>query len=193
MGEAEEPIQIHIPADLQSYNVSLPVLLSSRPNAQALAAGAFVFAHAPESKTPRLLLIQREAKDGSLAGKWEIPGGGCETSDPTIFHSAARELYEEAGLHMTRVLAKVGKDNVFNTRSGLRVAKLSFEVVVREEANGGVPLAQIPVELSDEHQAFAWVSEEELDNRRFPITHPEQKLAIVEAFRGHTARKEQET
>ncbi|KXJ87938.1 hypothetical protein Micbo1qcDRAFT_215248 [Microdochium bolleyi] len=51
---------------------------------------------------PRVLLVQRAPHD-SMPLKWEVPGGGCDEDDPSILHSCARELLEEAGLRATAV------------------------------------------------------------------------------------------
>jgi 8-oxo-dGTP pyrophosphatase MutT (NUDIX family) len=185
-----EPITLHIPASLTTYNKPAADLLVDHSGARAMAVGAYVFAHPTtlDGTGPRLLLVRREKGDGVLAGKWEIPGGGCDASDPTVFHSTARELFEEAGLHMTSAVDKAASDNYFLTRSKLSVVKLNFEVRVKEAVDG-VALETIPVELSNEHQGFAWATEAEIsDDSKYPMTHPEQKQSIIEAFQHHRAR-----
>lgn len=181
-----QPITLHIPPALAEYNKTAASLLTNR-KAKAVAVGAFVFAHPPDGEA-RLLLVQREKGDGRLAGKWEVPGGGTEDRDPTVFHSTARELFEEAGLHMTSAVDKVGSDHYFLTRGGLSVVKLSFEVRVQEPVDG-VALENIPVALSDEHQSFVWATEADLhDEEKYPTTHPEQRQANLTAFKQHKAR-----
>ena len=44
--------------------------------------------------------------------KWEVPGGAVDLEDETIRNSAARELWEEAGLvvrHFVRRIREVGE------------------------------------------------------------------------------------
>ena len=188
MAASAEPITIHIPPNLTSYARHNSDILTDR-DAKGVAVGAFVFAHPPhDHRTTYMLLIQRPTTDGTLASKWEVPGGGTEDYDPTILHSTARELFEEVGLHMTSVVDKVGVDHYFSTRSGLRVVKLSFEVRVQETTDN-VPLESIPVELSHEHQSFAWATQADVEEDKYPITHPEQREQILEAFRQHVARQ----
>ena len=177
---AEEPIQIHVSADIARYAKPFKALLPDRTPAQGMAVGGFVFAH-PPADSPRILLVQREKRDGRLAGKWEVPGGGCEDSDPTVLHSLAREVFEEAGLHMTGVVRKVGADQHFKTRSGLQVVKLSFEITIKE-IEGSVHIDEVPVELSSEHQGFAWATRAEVEEDKYPMTHPEQRAYILQSF-----------
>ncbi|KAI9720166.1 MAG: hypothetical protein M1812_002984 [Candelaria pacifica] len=86
---------------------------------------------------PCLLLVQRSLDD-TLPDRWEIPGGSCDTTDPTLFHSLAREVFEETGLHVTRIVREVGPGERFQTgnphskQPPKTWLKLSFEVEVEE-------------------------------------------------------------
>lgn len=167
---------------LSSFAVPVSTYLSSLPESpsqpQAIAAGALIF-----SPANKILLVQRAASD-SRPHLWEVPGGGVDASDATILHGVAREVFEETGLAVIRVKrlipAEGGHGRTFVTSRGLRIVKLEFEVMVRE---GDVKLDE------KEHQAFAWVGEEECRAGRtteglvFRFTARGQEESILEGFR----------
>jgi 8-oxo-dGTP pyrophosphatase MutT (NUDIX family) len=153
-----------------SFAVPYETYLSTHPGekfkCKYIATGALVF----DASTPRrILLIQRAAHD-SMPSRWEIPGGGCDKEDPSILHSAARELWEEAGLTATNIGPQVGDGYFFLSRSG-----------------------KLDVELDpSEHQNYAWAAEEEVMARKvgdveLKFTTREQEAVVLEAFR---ARRE---
>lgn len=92
---------------------------------------------------PRLLLVQRAATERAFPNLWEIPGGSTETFDRSILHSVAREVFEETGLHLTRIVRQVGEGVEFQSakqitdENGLSkprksYLKLTFEIEVAE-------------------------------------------------------------
>ncbi len=168
--------------------------------------------------TPHLLLVQRAANERSYPNKWEVPGGSCEASDPTVLHSLARETFEETGLRLTKVTRQIGSGVDFVTGYGARTkswCKLSFEIEVAEilgcvlncgklgghgmmgpkedVAEGEADRADgcgVTVTLDpEEHQAYAWVSEKEIRDGNYAIMTAEQKDLMLEAF---TLRKADE-
>ncbi|KAI4204794.1 MAG: hypothetical protein LQ350_000860 [Teloschistes chrysophthalmus] len=180
MDAANEPIQLHIPPSLTAFTVNVPTFLANNPRYNRLACSAFIFATPPSSPSttlqqePHLLLIHRSAHDSHFPSFWETPGGTAETTDPTVLHSLAREVYEETGLRVTRFLAQVGNGSDFlHCEPGDSMVyyglKLSFVVEVAEvDENGGnggegKGLEGIPVRLDpEEHQGFVWAREEEV-------------------------------
>lgn len=62
---------------------------------------------------------------------WEVPGGTCETSDPTIFHTLSREVFEETGLLVSAIKEQVG-DLECSSLKGVRWAKMCFIVSVMD-------------------------------------------------------------
>ncbi|KND91803.1 hypothetical protein TOPH_03460 [Tolypocladium ophioglossoides CBS 100239] len=180
-------------ASVADFNVPLGTYLASHPEFDAIATGALVTSrHGSGSHQLLLLLIQREAHD-SMPSRWEIPGGACDHEDATLLHGLARELWEETGLLLRRVVARVTQGSgarglgkgaedgaVFVTRRGLRVIKYSFLVDVEQ-----------PPEIKldpNEHQRFLWATEEECRARRvgdvdITFTMDQQTATIMEGFR----------
>ncbi len=159
-------------------------------------ASAVIFdSHSNSSPPLRILLVQRAALD-SMPYEWELPGGGIDGEDVSILNGCVREVKEETGLTVLRVVRRVteGADGepftVFTNSRGTRVfCKFAFEVEV--EDNSKITLAP------DEHQDWVWASEEEVvegrmgsaDGKRIPLTAPHVRRIIMEAFR---MRKEDE-
>lgn len=194
----EAVVKIHISPDLQAYACPPSTYLSSHSQYSTLGVGAFIFAHASDSPplptSPRLLIVQRAATETGFPNLWEVPGGGVESSDPTIFHSVARETFEETGLKLTRIIREIGDGNVFPTRSGKLCKKFNFEIEVAtthdSERQGG--MLHGGHSISDygalikldpvEHQAYAWLSEAELHQNTYPITTPDHRQVLIDAF-----------
>ncbi len=54
-------------------------------------------------KDDKILVVRRVAYDDTLAGEWELPGGGVDPGE-TIEQGALRELREETGLLVDKVI-----------------------------------------------------------------------------------------
>jgi len=146
--------------------------LSSKLRYRMIATGALVF-----SESKKVLLVQRASHD-SMPLLWETPGGACDDDDASILHSAARELWEEAGLTTVRVIGVAGEEYVFCTRNGTMVGKFTFVMEVDKGEE---------VKLSDEHAAYVWASNEEVlaekvGDLKIPFTTREQKDIILKGF-----------
>lgn len=150
-------------------------------NIDGLATGNIVF-----NEEGKVLVVQR-ASDDSMPNRWEIPGGGVDDEDPTVFGGAARELWEEARLVAKRFnhVVTEGPDQkpgqVFpNSTRTKKWCQFSFDVQVESCEN---------VKLDPkEHQAFAWATEDEIrdqliGDRQHPITNQHTQAHILEAFR----------
>jgi 8-oxo-dGTP pyrophosphatase MutT (NUDIX family) len=217
-------IQIHIPSHLQSFAIPLSQFRAQRSQSEyrILVVGACIFStrsppfsfipvntsnadratsedastdiNEKEFPEPHILLIQRVGKD-SMANKWEIPGGGIDDTDPTILHGLAREVFEETGLHLTRVVDLIEMQECLWRRG--KYCKWSFEIEVAEippphrshtphqhdekPADGVKDLASIPIILDpEEHQSFAWVTEDKVNE--YSITTKEQKWVIEKSL-----------
>ncbi|KAI0530163.1 NUDIX hydrolase domain-like protein [Xylaria digitata] len=130
---------------------------------------------------PRVLLLQRAASDSS-PNKWEPPGGACDDDDESILHTAARELWEEAGLEAARILGLAGDPYDFSISIG-EVRQFNFAVSIKTE-NGMLPAVKLNPE---EHQRFVWATESEVRARNInginlEFTAEEVERAVLLAF-----------
>lgn len=189
---------------LSYFNIPLADFTAARPEFENFGVGGYIFSEdadppsEPASPSPpRILLIQRALTD-SMPGCWEGPGGASEPGeDSTLLDGVAREVLEETGLHVSRVVGLVSVDSWTHTRRNgekLRIAKYSFLVevyeAVRQTAAGvqlSVPREEIPVQLVEsEHRAFDWATEEDVrdslnSSEGLPLT-PHQAPNILRAF-----------
>lgn len=139
-----------------ALGVSRKDFLSTRTPVMGSITGALVFSKV--TGPDRILLIQRAAHD-SMPLRWEIPGGACDDEDATLFYGLARELWEEAGLRLKRVVRQVGAESTFFTRRGLPVVKITFETEV-EGSSTPDGLAEVTLD-ANEHVRFLWATEDE--------------------------------
>lgn len=129
-----------------------------------LATGVVIFSkHHPPASEPRILLVQRSPTD-SMPLKWEIPGGAVDAGEK-VLTGAAREVREETGLVVTRILSLVVHDEagghgegidggyLIRTTRGKLIPKYTFLADV--EDSGCVRLDP------EEHQDYVWATEEE--------------------------------
>ena len=91
----------------------------------------------------KILAVRRAAND-FLGGTYELPGGGVDAGE-TLPESVARELAEETGLRLKRIISTF-EGFEYTTPKKPKVRQLNFLV----EADGEVV-------LSDEHDAAEWV------------------------------------
>ncbi|KAK4446176.1 NUDIX domain protein [Podospora aff. communis PSN243] len=174
------------------WHVPMRQWLQERDPASTLtsvASGVVVF-----NAEDRVLLVQRASHD-SMPNLWEVPGGAVDEEDATILHGAARELWEEAGLVLTRINRFIPEGRQddryevkledlgyrFTNRAGTKlVCRFAFEAEV--ESCDKVTLDP------NEHQDYVWASEEEIrtqkiGDRGIPLTGPFGLSMLLTAFR----------
>ncbi|KAB8078610.1 NUDIX hydrolase domain-like protein [Aspergillus leporis] len=186
-----ENLTFTIPPHLNEYNVPFSTFKASNPQWTNFVVGGLVFSRSPpkapkeekcEDNQPRVLLLQRALTD-SLPGYWEGPGGGCEDTDETILAAVAREVVEESGLHVSRIVDLVGVEPWTKEKNGTMfyVVKFTFLVEVYEAqgvfGEDGEKQGEEKVEVEgealkqwedrvrlepSEHSAFEWATEEEV-------------------------------
>ncbi|KAK1149722.1 hypothetical protein N8T08_005276 [Aspergillus melleus] len=166
---------------LHQYALPLSTFRASNPQHTHFVVGGVIYSSTCQNTTPyppntnnpptnpkstpnpptRVLLLQRSQHD-SLPGFWEGPGGLCEVTDDSILAGAAREVYEESGLHVSRFVDLIAVDEWTRVKSDevIRAAKFTFLVEVEEaEAVGWEERVKLE---QDEHEEFVWATEEEV-------------------------------
>jgi 8-oxo-dGTP pyrophosphatase MutT (NUDIX family) len=82
---------------------------------------------------------------------WDIPGGRLAADeDITLEQALKREILEETGMPLTGTPVLLTAQDILNKSADLHVIRLTYSVTAT-----GTP------HLSEEHQAFAWLSFQE--------------------------------
>lgn len=93
----------------------------------------------------KILVVRRVAHDDTLAGEWELPGGGVDSGE-TIEQGATRELNEETGLEIDEILGTFeGFD--YTTPKKPKARQVNFKVTVKP---GDIRLT--------EHDKYRWIT-----------------------------------
>ncbi|KAJ3497155.1 hypothetical protein NLJ89_g10386 [Agrocybe chaxingu] len=157
--ERQDPIPISESA--HSFNVPLAELRSQHQNKRLVAGVAIVGKNAADPATRKLLLIRRSATESVYPLMYEIPGGGAEDEDDTIIATAAREVKEETGLTIVRILQPF-EGFEYATRKGQAV-QFNFMAEVESGLDAEVRLNP------SEHEDYAWVGPDD-DLSKYPMT-----------------------
>ncbi len=163
-------------------NDTLADFLRQNPQFQRLVVSAVII------HRDKLLIVQRSADEVSYRNKWEIPGGSVDPSDPSIRDALVREVFEETGLHVDKILTeRMGNGTVFRTgrRNHMKTwLKNSYVVEVRRGSwDNPVAVTLDP----KEHQNFLWVTKEQVlrddvDGYRLEFVSEEQKNVMLLGF-----------
>ncbi|KAL1839360.1 hypothetical protein VTJ49DRAFT_1595 [Mycothermus thermophilus] len=165
------------------YTASLEEYLTAHPHLAGLIVSA-VIPHAD-----RILIIQRAAHDG-FPLKWEIPGGGVDSTDANILQAVHREVFEETGLMVSEVLG-VAETLEFDGSNARRWRKITFLVSVGSHGSGEViPRVNLDAE---EHVDWAWVTEREVlagraEGKQIDFAYDTQRQLLLDAFSKLRAR-----
>jgi 8-oxo-dGTP pyrophosphatase MutT (NUDIX family) len=168
--------------DLAPFSVTLPAYLSSNPTISRLLVSAVVV-HS-RGATPRTLLVQRAASDG-FPLQWECPGGSVDSSDLTILHALQRELFEETGLALTRVVALLDDSVEFQWGAGM-CRKVTFVASVGDLGPDGRGTPSVALN-PEEHADFVWAGAEDVrlglcQGREIKFAYETTKDMILAAF-----------
>jgi 8-oxo-dGTP diphosphatase len=99
--------------------------------------------------------VHRRAHDRALfPGCWDIPGGHLE-GEETPLEALAREVYEETGWHLAKVVAHLG-ECVWTGDDG--VLRREFDYLVEVKGDLSAPRLERP-----KHIEYGWVGPDELD------------------------------
>lgn len=105
-------------------------------------------------KDGKVLILQRHKDEDIYPGMWELPSGKRESLEPSET-SLLREVKEEAGLDVEIIMPI----SIFD----YQIEKLD-EIRDSTQVNFLVrPIGDSEVQLSPEHQSFAWVDRDELE------------------------------
>lgn len=109
-------------------------------------------------KIDSILMLRRSSNETSMHGLWELPGGKVEGGE-SIFSTANNELHEETGLTDTQIY------HLMEFAHETHDKKYYFAV-----GNHDGDLHDVT--LSDEHDAYAWMTVKEIMERpRDKISH----------------------
>ncbi|CAA7268598.1 unnamed protein product [Cyclocybe aegerita] len=162
----QDPISISESA--LPLNVPLAELRTQNQNKRLVAGVAIVAKSSPDSTAMKLLLIRRASTEDVYPLMYEIPGGGAEDEDDSIIATAVREVKEETGLTIVRILQSF-EGFEYATRKG-RAIQFNFMA----EVEGGLD-AEVKLNPS-EHEDYAWVGPDD-DLSKYPMT--ESMLTVV--------------
>ncbi|CAL5873048.1 uncharacterized protein PFLUO_LOCUS7317 [Penicillium psychrofluorescens] len=179
---------------LEYFKQPLAAFTTARPEFDSFGVGAYTFSTCSRQDadhTPHILLLQR-ARTDSMGGCWEGPGGAYEPEiDATLLDGVVREVLEESGLHVSRIVELVAVDSWLHTRRSdgtkERIAKYTFIVEVHEamHQSKAVPYEDMLVRMeASEHQAFEWAVE---DDVRLSLTPGQGPYKFPLACIGHQA------
>lgn len=192
------PTSYTVHPDLTPFLAPVPAFLASTTEIDAMITGALI-------TNPRgeILLLRRAAHD-SWPLLWEVPGGSVDPTDANLIAAAVRELHEESGLAAKRVLRAVHMSPAAALAGAKEMdrvdesARMVGDVVLFKvgEVRWGKLTVWVEVESwegvridPEEHEDWAWVSEEEArrerfrDGREFEFVSDGVKRSVLEGFR----------
>src|SRR3989338_4124852 len=118
----------------------------------------------------KVLILQRSQNENVYPGIWELPGGKREPLESSE-DSLVREIKEETSMNVKLIMPFSVFDYQIEKLDETRDStQINFLVALTGNDN---------ISLSEEHQAFAWITFKEID--KYNITE-ETKNAIKKAF-----------
>ncbi|KAI5816873.1 NUDIX hydrolase domain-like protein [Pyronema omphalodes] len=165
---------------LGDLELSPAVILRDNPHLTSLAIGAFVFTSTEQDLPTRLLLIRRCKDEAAFPDKWEVPGGGVESSDVSLHDTVVREVKEETGLEVAEIRDCFGFIE-FPGRFGRVWRKYNFLVRVK----GGQEVVTDPLE----HSEYTWATIEEV--RTIEMTTEDHRETVLGVFEKMAERRKE--
>lgn len=140
--------------------------MSNKKNVQKIVLGGVVV------KDNKVLILQRHKNETVYPNIWELPSGKKELLEQSE-NSLLREVKEETGLDIEIIMPfSVFDYQIENPKGIYDTTQVNF--LARPLKSSG------EVELSVEHQAFAWINENEIDE--YNLTE-KTKDVIKKAFK----------
>lgn len=130
---------------------------------QKLIAGAFIV------KDGRFLIVRRASTEDFMAGFDEVPSGHVDDGE-TIDEALAREIYEETGLIISRI---VTYSNSFDYTSGSGKKSRQYNFIIEIE-DGEITLNPA------EHSEYKWIDPKSPEFRSLNLSD-ETRMCIAEA------------
>lgn len=121
-------------------------------------------------KNNKILIIQRHKNEDTLPNIWELPSGRRKLLEP-LEHSLIREVKEEVGLNIKIIMPFSIFDYQIEKPDEIRDS-IQINFLVKPGDNSGIKLSQ-------EHQAFAWIKEDEIN--KYNLTE-KTKSVLKKAF-----------
>ena len=120
-------------------------------------------------KDNKILILKRHENEKILPGMWELPSGKLEFNERP-HEGVLREVKEETGIDAEVISPFDVFDYIIEKGDSKRHSvQINFLLKMVSET----------VKISDEHQDYAWVSQEELDN--FEVSE-KTKNTLLKAF-----------
>lgn len=130
---------------------------------QKIVVGGAVF-----NKDRKLLILQRTADEEAYPNIWELPGGSREPLE-SCETTLVRELKEEAGIDVKPIEVFSSFNYIVQKPDLIRdTTQIGFiaELVSDNE-----------VVISNEHQNYAWILEEDIKN--YDVTEETKKVLLI--------------
>jgi 8-oxo-dGTP diphosphatase len=121
----------------------------------------------------RAFVHRRGYNRALFPGAWDIPGGHVDSGETPI-DTLAREIYEETGWRLRRVVSKLGETT---WTGGDGISRREIDFLVEVDGDLGTPRLERP-----HHVESAWVNLDELD--RLTDNRPEHVLVRDIVARG---------
>ncbi|KAI9923376.1 hypothetical protein MW887_009926 [Aspergillus wentii] len=193
---------LHCETDLSAFRViESPHQFGFYDTSFCIRVSAHVFSWPDDGKNetagflkPHILLLQRAPCDTN-PGFWEVAGGRIEKQDEKPRSALEREVQEETGLQLSRVIHALPTLTWRRSREGgwqewvglpyiieVSEAETSNPHANSEGVSQSVTKWEDAVRLNPkEHQDFAWATEEEVQHDKYPM-FGNHKETILEAF-----------
>lgn len=135
-------------------------------------ATAITVSEGADGFPPRVLLLRRSLSS-NYGGYWEGPGGSCEQTDATMLSALVREVFEESGLQVSKILDLVaiedwecGKTVEGKTKRAVKIFFLADvykgNQQLHQQHHGELGWEHKVKIAPREHEQFQWATEEEV-------------------------------
>jgi len=146
------------------YNITDQHYMTDKPVIQRVVVGAVVF-----NKEGKLLIVQRNKDEDIYPEMWELPSGKREFLE-TSNDALVREVKEEVGIDIKVIQPFSVFEYQIEKPDQLRDSTQINFIVTADSTD---------VKLSEEHQAFAWISKDEIS--KYGVSDSTKEV-ILKAF-----------